>query len=80
MELHQTPLVRALAEAATSPRERAELALAIGVDVTTIWRWAKGRSHPNSDATREAIARALGRHPSELFPTTNGNGGLEKAA
>lgn len=69
MELHEpTPLVRALSEAVTSPRERARLALATGVGVTTIWRWETGKSHPSSDATRDAIARALGRQPEDLFP------------
>lgn len=49
-------------------RTRAKFALLLGVDGITVWRWLKGRSHPNSHATREAIADALGRQSRELFP------------
>lgn len=69
VQLNDTPLIQALREAGIEDsRTRAKFALLIGVDSVTVWRWLKGRSHPNSHATREAVADALGRQPSELFP------------
>ncbi|HZV74561.1 MAG TPA: helix-turn-helix transcriptional regulator [Conexibacter sp.] len=66
MQLHQTtPLTRALADATESD---IELAFAIGVNVTTIWRWKTGKSTPASQATRERIAYVLGREVEELWP------------
>jgi hypothetical protein len=44
------------------------LAFAIGVNITTIWRWKRGLSIPASQATREQIARVLGRKVNELWP------------
>lgn len=40
---------------------RARLALALGVDSVTVWRWLTGKSSPGSDGTYVAIARELGR-------------------
>lgn len=48
------------------PTGRARLALAIGVDATTVWRWMSGKSTPSSDGTYDALARELERTPSEI--------------
>lgn len=50
----------------TSPRQRAELALKVGVDAVTVWRWKNGKSKPASQATRDALARELHRTADEI--------------
>lgn len=65
----KTPLQLALDETAKAD---IELAFEIGVNVTTIWRWRVGKSIPTSQAIREAIADALGRHVDELWPPEPG--------
>jgi transcriptional regulator with XRE-family HTH domain len=52
----------------TDPRERAAFALKVGVDQSTVWRWATRKSRPNSEAMRARIALALRRELAELFP------------
>lgn len=69
MELQEqgtTPLQIALAP--LTPRERAQLALALDVDAVTVWRWAKGKSTPQTQESREAVARELRQKTDELFP------------
>lgn len=50
------------------PRGRVELAHAIGVDPTTLWRWMTGRSRPQSIAMQRQAALALGRPLDVLWP------------
>lgn len=62
-----TPLREALA---ASPRSRLDLASAVGVDPVTVWRWETGKSIPTSEPMRRAIAQALGRDISDVFPSS----------
>lgn len=50
----------------TEPAGRARLALALGVDATTVWRWMTGKSTPSSDGTYAALARELRRTTQEI--------------
>lgn len=52
--------------AARGTRTKADLAAALGVDPTTVLRWERGESVPQTDRQRE-IARVYGRPWAELF-------------
>ena len=60
-------LTVALAEARIAGRTMYRVAAEAHVDPKTLARIAAGRQEPHR-LTREAIARALGRDPQELFP------------
>lgn len=59
-----TPLRRILRE---EGRRQDWLADQVGADVYQVSRWVRG-VHVPVEATREAIACALGRHVDEIFP------------
>lgn len=60
----ETPLKRVMD---AEGRSQTWLAKAIGVHRQQVWMWIHG-IHVPEQASREAIARALGRNPDELWP------------
>lgn len=60
-----TPLKNVLRE---EGRRQDWLAEQVGADVYQVSRWVRG-VHVPIETTRQAIARALGRHVEEVFPT-----------
>lgn len=43
------------------------IAEAIGMPISTVWRWRKGLTRPNIDNIA-ALARAIRCHPADLIP------------